>query len=227
MTEATAREAHLPFPHSGPSRASAPAPPPPLFCFHSDRQREARSKHNALRKTCGPGDPPAAPARDRDLRGPGVTEATCSLASAPRTRQAAPDAPLPSPPRLRRFVASLGRDAATMPGASGPQPCPLAGAASGRTLGRAPQKAEAPPPAGPPPLRPRKTAPPQGPPQVPNPQWPERQWLGAVPGGDWRKRTRRCFRVKECARWRRPWSYSAGLGAGDCRRWTWIVWPCW
>lgn len=63
VTKATAREPHLPCPHSGPSRASARAPPPPLFCFHGDRQREARSKHNALWKTCGPGDPPAEPAR--------------------------------------------------------------------------------------------------------------------------------------------------------------------
>lgn len=86
VTKATAREPHLPFPHSGPSRASAPAPPPPLFCFHGDRQREAGSKHNALWKTCGSGDPPATSARGRDLRGPGVVEAMCSLARAPKGR---------------------------------------------------------------------------------------------------------------------------------------------
>ena len=63
VTKATAREPHLPFPHSGPSRASARATPPPLFCFHGDRQREALSKHNAQWKTCGSGDPPAASAQ--------------------------------------------------------------------------------------------------------------------------------------------------------------------
>lgn len=74
--QATAREPHLPCPHSGPSRASAPAPPPPLFCFHGDRRREVRSKHNAQWKTCGSGDPPATSARGRDPRGPGAAGAT-------------------------------------------------------------------------------------------------------------------------------------------------------
>lgn len=130
-SEGSSPRVALPSPHSGPSRASARAPPPPLFCFHGDRQREVRSKHNALWKTCGPGDPPATSARGRDLRGPGVVEATCSLARAPRARRAAPDAPLPSPPCLRRFATAFGTGAATLPGASGRQPCPLAGAASG------------------------------------------------------------------------------------------------
>ena len=58
VTKATAREPHLPSPHSGPSPASLRPPPPPLFCFHGDRRRGASSKHNALWKTCSSGDPP-------------------------------------------------------------------------------------------------------------------------------------------------------------------------
>lgn len=79
-----------PASRTSPSPTQAPAGPQlqrrhrPCFVSMATGSAGARSKHNALWKTCGSGDPPAAPARGRDLRGPGVVEAMCSLASAPR-----------------------------------------------------------------------------------------------------------------------------------------------
>lgn len=121
VTKATVREPHLPSPHThtGPSPASLRPPPPPLFCFHGNKRRGAGSKHNALWKTCGSGDPPAAPARGRALRGPRAAQTSCRFVRAPRTRHGAQNPLLLLPPRPRVFRAPLHRGSLILQGAQG------------------------------------------------------------------------------------------------------------
>uniref|UniRef100_A0ABI7X0B2 Metaxin-1 n=1 Tax=Felis catus TaxID=9685 RepID=A0ABI7X0B2_FELCA len=134
---------------------------PPLFCFHGDRRRGARSKHNALWKTCGAGDPPAAPAPGRAPRGPGAAQAACRFARAPRAR---PDAQHPlgrDPPRPRGSGAPRGQGAQPPPRGPGREPSPTSGAASGAGGGRPPPKPAAPPRPAPPRFAPPRPASPR------------------------------------------------------------------
>lgn len=204
VTKATACEPLLPSPHPGPSPASLRPPPPPLFCFHGDKRRGPAPNITRCGKHAPRGTPPpAACARGRALRGPSAVPATCRSARAPR---AGPDARDPLLPACR-FSAVPGLPSTEAPRRPSPRPEPPRAPAAPGPAPRHPAASRAS-------LRPRPRA-----------TRGAAARGGRAPGSA--KRGGRCFRDRGRARWRRPWSSSAGLGAGGYRPWTWTAWRCW
>lgn len=120
VTKATAREPHLPFPHSGPARPRSGRRHRP--CFVSMATGGAGPVPNITR--CGkhaargtPPPPPQPPLGAEPCGAPRAAQTSCRFARAPRARPGAQNPPLLGPPRLRGFRAPLGRGTLTLQGA--------------------------------------------------------------------------------------------------------------
>ncbi|KAM7246736.1 hypothetical protein CapIbe_003034 [Capra ibex] len=83
--------------HTGPSPASLRPPPPPLFCFHGNKRRGAGSKHNALWKTCGSGDPPRSPRSGPSPEGPQSSPDVLQICEGPQNPSWSTKSPSPAP----------------------------------------------------------------------------------------------------------------------------------